>query len=151
MATTNSDNKQWDATSTQSQFMERDTVLVLDTSDNIIGSASKKESHIFSPVQPTGILHRAFSVFLFDSSDDTLLLQKRASTKITFPNVWTNTCCSHPLHGMDLNEVDTPNDVAKGEVLGVKNAAVRKLEHELGIPIGELKVRCCCCLVCWFY
>ena len=130
----------WDATSTQSQFMERDTVLVLDPSDNIIGSASKKQSHVFSPTQPTGILHRAFSVFLYDSSDDTLLLQKRASTKITFPNVWTNTCCSHPLHGMDVNEVDTPEDVASGNVLGVKNAAVRKLEHELGIPIGELKV-----------
>jgi len=41
---------------------------------------------------------------------------------------------------MDVNEVDTPEDVASGNVLGVKNAAVRKLEHELGIPIGELKV-----------
>ena len=139
----------WDASMSQTQFMERDTVLVLNPNDIVIGSATKKDSHIFSPSQPTGILHRAFSVFLFDTSDNTLLLQKRASTKITFPNVWTNTCCSHPLHGMEINEVDGPKDLKDGSVLGVKNAAVRKLEHELGIPVGELKVCvivCCCCI-----
>jgi len=45
-----------------------------------------------------GLLHRAFSVFLFRPSDGKLLLQKRADEKITFPSMWTNTCCSHPLH-----------------------------------------------------
>ena len=124
----------------QSQFMERDTVLVLSNSDIVTGSASKKSSHVFDAAQPRGILHRAFSVFLLDSSTSELLLQKRASTKITFPNVWTNTCCSHPLHGMEPGEVDGPEDVREGSVVGVKNAAVRKLEHELGIPVGELKV-----------
>ena len=79
-------------------------------------------------------------MFLFDASTDELLLQKRASTKITFPNVWTNTCCSHPLHGMTPDEVDTPQDVKNGSAMGAKNAAVRKLEHELGIPLGELKL-----------
>jgi isopentenyl-diphosphate delta-isomerase type 1 len=44
-----------------------------------------------------GLLHRAFSVFLFRPSDGRLLLQKRADEKITFPGMWTNTCCSHPL------------------------------------------------------
>ena len=44
-----------------------------------------------------GLLHRAFSVFLFRPSDGRLLLQKRADEKITFPSMWTNTCCSHPL------------------------------------------------------
>jgi isopentenyl-diphosphate delta-isomerase type 1 len=130
----------WDASMSQSQFMERDTVLVLDESDNVIGSASKKDSHVFSPSQPRGVLHRAFSVFLFDEATGELLLQKRAASKITFPNVWTNTCCSHPLHGMTPPEVDSPSDVADGSVLGVKHAAIRKLEHELGIPRGELKV-----------
>lgn len=129
----------WDGKSlTQTQFMERDTVLVTDWDDNVIDSASKKSSHEFSAAQPHGVLHRAFSVFLFDESTSELLLQKRASTKITFPNVWTNTCCSHPLHGMDPPEVDAPDDVASGTVVGAKNAAVRKLEHELGIPRGEL-------------
>lgn len=46
---------------------------------------------------PNNMLHRAFSVFLFRPSDGKLLLQKRADEKITFPGMWTNTCCSHPL------------------------------------------------------
>ncbi len=129
----------------QSQFMERDTVLVLDANDNVVGSASKRESHVFSHETPRGILHRAFSVFLFEAADDgtpsRLLLQKRASTKITFPNVWTNTCCSHPLHGMDNDEVDDPDDVESGTVRGAKYAAMRKLGHELGVKSDELKVR----------
>lgn len=124
----------------QSQFMESDTVLVLDNDDNVISSASKKSSHEFSPAQPRGILHRAFSVFLFDKSTNELLLQKRASTKITFPNVWTNTCCSHPLHGMNPSESECDVEGNLGKVNGVKNAAVRKLNHELGIPVGELKL-----------
>lgn len=140
----------WDASMSQSQFMERDTVLVLDNDDNVIGSASKKESHVFSPDTPRGVLHRAFSVFLFEEEEDgegggggggpRLLLQKRASTKITFPNVWTNTCCSHPLHGMIPDEVDGPGDVSSGMAHGVKNAAIRKLGHELGVRADELKV-----------
>ena len=45
----------------------------------------------------TGLLHRAFSVFLFRPKDGRLLLQKRADEKITFSGMWTNTVCSHPL------------------------------------------------------
>lgn len=131
----------WDGNSmTQADFMEKDTVLVLDTDDNVIGSASKKDSHVFRHGQPRGIVHRAFSVFLFDESTGELLLQQRASTKITFPNVWTNTCCSHPLHGMVPPEVDGPGDLTDGSVMGVKYAAIRKLYHELGIPANELPV-----------
>ena len=44
-----------------------------------------------------GLLHRAFSVFLFNS-ESKLLLQQRSIEKITFPDLWTNTCCSHPLN-----------------------------------------------------
>lgn len=75
---------QWD-------MMEKDTVLVLNDNDEILGAASKKTSHVFEPGQPRGIVHRAFSVFLFDASTNELLLQQRASSKITFPNVRTNT------------------------------------------------------------
>jgi isopentenyl-diphosphate delta-isomerase len=79
-----------------------------------------------------GLLHRAFSVFLFDSNNK-LLLQQRATEKITFPDMWTNTCCSHPLGipgegGADLAE----------SVPGVKRAAQRKLDHELGIKIEQV-------------
>ena len=61
---------------------------------------------------------------LFDSQKR-LLLQRRASDKVTFPDVWANSCCSHPLHSEE--EMDETN------AIGVKRAAVRKLEQELGI------------------
>ena len=79
-----------------------------------------------------GLLHRAFSVFLFDSSNR-LLIQQRATEKITFPDLWTNTCCSHPL-GVP-SETGAELDAA---VNGVKNAARRKLNHELGIPAEQV-------------
>lgn len=72
---------------TQSDMMEKDTVIVVDDNDNVVGSASKRTSHEFTMGQPRGILHRAFSVFIFDVTTGELLLQKRASAKITFPNV----------------------------------------------------------------
>ena len=118
---------------TQDQFMQTDLVIQLNKSDEIVGSATKKETHIFSVDQPRGILHRAFSVFLFNEENHELLLQQRASDKITFPNVWTNTCCSHPLMNENFGEVDYVEDVKNGTVNGVKRAAQRKLRHELGI------------------
>ncbi|KAL7555374.1 hypothetical protein ACA910_022360 [Epithemia clementina (nom. ined.)] len=129
----------WAAGLSQEDLMEKDTVLVLDVKDKLVGSASKKDSHVFSKEQPRGVLHRAFSVFLFDKSDKTMLLQQRASSKITFPNVWTNTCCSHPLHGMTPGEVDDLEAVANGNPVGVKHAAIRKLKHELGIPLDTFQ------------
>jgi isopentenyl-diphosphate delta-isomerase len=74
-----------------------------------------------------GLLHRAFSAFVFRPSDGKLLLQQRASEKITFPDMWTNTCCSHPLDDFEEEKVEK-------DQLGVRVAASRKLEHELGIP-----------------
>ncbi|GFR45015.1 hypothetical protein Agub_g6325, partial [Astrephomene gubernaculifera] len=118
---------------TQQDFMQRDECLVVDNNDNIVGTANKHDCHRFVPSQPHGALHRAFSVFLF-SPDGKLLLQQRAASKVTFPSVWTNTCCSHPLAGQLPDEVDKPEQIADGSVPGVKAAAVRKLAHELGIP-----------------
>jgi isopentenyl-diphosphate delta-isomerase type 1 len=79
-----------------------------------------------------GLLHRAFSVFLFDEQGR-LLLQQRADEKITFPGFFTNTCCSHPLAIVDELE-------EKGQ-LGAKRAAQRKLLHELGIPKDQVYTR----------
>jgi isopentenyl-diphosphate delta-isomerase len=79
-----------------------------------------------------GLLHRAFSVFLFDSNKR-LLLQQRATEKITFPDMWTNTCCSHPL-GIP-GETGSELDAA---IMGVKRAAQRKLYHELGIKAEQV-------------
>lgn len=80
--------KTWDGNAmTQEDMMIKDTVLVLDDNDNVIGSASKRTSHEFTTEQPRGILHRAFSVFIFDESTGEFLLTQRAASKITFPNV----------------------------------------------------------------
>ena len=72
----------------------------------------------------SGMLHRAFSVFLFNANNE-LLLQQRSDSKITFPGHYTNTCCSHPLN--------TPGELDETNAIGVKRAAQRKLYHELGI------------------
>lgn len=79
-----------------------------------------------------GLLHRAFSVFLFDSKNR-LLLQQRASEKITFPDLWTNTCCSHPL-GIPG---ETGSELAEA-VQGVRIAAQRKLDQELNIKAPQV-------------
>ncbi|KAG1644566.1 hypothetical protein G6F44_002713 [Rhizopus delemar] len=107
----------------QVRLME-EMCIVIDENDNRIGADSKKTCHLMSNIS-SGLLHRAFSVFLFDSQNR-LLLQQRASEKITFPDMWTNTCCSHPLN--------TPSELVEENQLGVRTAAQRKLEHELGIP-----------------
>jgi len=137
---TNSLLKKWDgAGKSQEDFMQLDDCIVVDENDNITGYDNKYNCHRFEPHQPTGILHRAFSVFLFNSKGE-LLLQQRAPSKITFPSVWTNTCCSHPLYGYEPTEVDTPEDVAAGTTMGVKYAAVRKLDQELGIAADQVPV-----------
>ena len=87
--------------------------------DQVLGPISKLKAH-----QGTGFFHRAFSVLLFNSNGE-MLLQQRSAEKVTFPNVWANACCSHPLHSAE--EMDEEN------AMGVKRAAVRKLEQELGI------------------
>jgi isopentenyl-diphosphate delta-isomerase len=99
--------------------MLKDQCILVDKDDRIVGSANKYQSHRFTPDQPKGLLHRAFSVFLFNQ-DGKLLLQQRAPSKITFPGVWTNTCCSHPLHGYSPSEVDQAADLEDGSVMGVK-------------------------------
>jgi isopentenyl-diphosphate delta-isomerase len=119
-------------------MMAQDMLITVSPSDEILGSASKYTAHRFNTETPHGELHRAFSVFLFNERNE-MLLTKRAATKITFPNHWTNACCSHPLHGIVPSEVDDNAGShaagSRGDVKheGARNAAVRKLKHELGI------------------
>jgi isopentenyl-diphosphate Delta-isomerase len=54
--------------------------------------------------------------------------------------LWTNTCCSHQLHGQSPDEIDATDKVASGHVPGAIAAAIRKMEHELGILSGQLDV-----------
>ena len=121
----------------QMKLMLNDQCILVDTSDNIIGSASKKECHLSS----NGYLHRAFSVLLFDSQNR-LLMQQRARHKITFPHYWTNSCCSHPLfireHCEMVKDGNNQNDLLQMRINGVKNAAIKRLNMELGIPLNEI-------------
>ena len=113
-------------------FMESEDCILVTEQDQEKGRASKKTCHIWSNIDSkigddeVPYLHRAFSVFLFNSKGK-LLLQQRASEKITFPDYWTNTCCSHPLFNLQ-EEREMKNQS------GIRTAARRKLEHELGIP-----------------
>jgi len=127
----------WNGAASQDALMQADCCAVVDESDCVTGVASKWAVHRFEGATPRGQLHRAFSVFLFDGAGR-LLLQRRAGSKITFPGVWTNTCCSHPLSGFSPSEIDAPADVAAGRAPGCVRAAVRKLGHELGVPAAQL-------------
>ncbi|MDB9712738.1 isopentenyl-diphosphate Delta-isomerase [Flavobacteriaceae bacterium] len=72
--------------------MIEDKVILVDNNDNQIGLMPKLEAH------EKGVLHRAFSVFIFNK-DGELMLQRRALTKYHSPGLWTNTCCSHQRDG----------------------------------------------------
>lgn len=113
----------------QVRLMEERLILV-DRKDQVIGNISKKDAHLISNDMP---LHRAFSIFLFDSSGR-LCLQQRAATKVTFPSYWTNTVCSHPLY--NPTELGTDSSAVEG----AKRAVVRKLSHELGVIPGDISV-----------
>ena len=67
-------------------------VILVNELDEVVGVMEKMEAH------EKALLHRAFSVFVFNKQHQ-LLLQKRAITKYHSGGLWTNTCCSHPRHG----------------------------------------------------
>lgn len=89
--------------------MQEEQVILVDENDKPIGTMGKLEVH------QKGLLHRAFSVFIFNDKGE-LLLQKRASTKYHSPGLWTNTCCSHPSPGEET-----------------LTAANRRLKEEMGM------------------
>jgi len=84
-------------------------IILVDKKDNEIGVGEKLKVH------QEGKLHRAFSIFIFNSKGE-MLLQKRAKTKYHSPGLWTNTCCSHPGPNKNLEE-----------------EAKRRLKEEMGI------------------
>lgn len=94
----------------------KELVVLVDPQDEVLGLMEKLQAH------ENGLLHRAFSVFLFNEKGE-MLLQKRAAEKYHSPNQWTNACCSHP------RENESYLDAAK-----------RRLNEELGIE-SELTER----------
>ncbi len=89
---------------------EGEELILVDAADNEIGYRSKADCH-----DGDGVLHRAFSLFLFDDNGH-LLLQQRSAEKRLWPGYWSNSCCSHP---------------RRGETLQV--AAMRRLNDELNV------------------
>lgn len=90
-----------------------DELILVDEDDREIGYREKMACHV-----GRGYLHRAFSIFIFNDRDE-LLIQQRAGGKMLWPLFWSNSCCSHP---------------RKGE--NVENAAARRLVEECGIACG---------------
>jgi isopentenyl-diphosphate delta-isomerase len=84
-------------------------VILVNERDKAIGTMDKMKAH------ELGVLHRAFSIFLFNDNGE-LLLQKRNDSKYHSGGLWTNTCCSHP----------KPSDI-------LKEGALKRLNEEMGI------------------
>jgi isopentenyl-diphosphate delta-isomerase len=95
--------------------MEQQVILV-NTEDKQVGTAGKMEVH------QKGLLHRAFSVFIFNSKGE-MLLQQRAIDKYHSGGLWTNACCSHP-----------------GPSEDTATAAIRRLREEMGFETAVEKV-----------
>lgn len=91
-------------------------VILVNENDESIGTAGKMEVH------EKGLLHRAFSVFIFNHNGE-MLLQQRAMNKYHSAGLWTNTCCSHPMPGEDIAV-----------------AAVRRLREEMGFETPLKKI-----------
>lgn len=86
-------------------------VILVDEADKELGVMEKMEAH------QKGVLHRAFSVFIFNANGE-MLLQQRALSKYHSAGLWTNTCCSHPRPGEN-----------------VADAALRRLNEEMGLSV----------------
>ncbi|MHB1148213.1 MAG: isopentenyl-diphosphate Delta-isomerase [Lutibacter sp.] len=89
--------------------MQEELVILVNEKDEKIGLMSKMEAH------EKAVLHRAFSVFVFNDKNE-LLLQQRAAHKYHSPLLWTNTCCSHQRDG-------------EGNI----EAGKRRLKEEMGV------------------
>jgi len=89
---------------------DSEKLILVDDDDREVGTLSKSACH-----DGDGVLHRAFSVFLFDARGQ-LLIQQRAGEKRLWPLFWANSCCSHPRAGEEMSEATVRRT---GEELGV--------------------------------
>lgn len=91
-------------------------VILVDTSDRAIGKSEKMHAHIH------GLLHRAITVYIFNSQGE-LLLQQRAKSKYHSGGYWSNSCCGHPM----------PRE-------NTQAAAERRLEEEMGLQLDLTEI-----------
>lgn len=96
--------------------MKETEVILVDEKDQSVGAHEKMKAH------QEGLLHRAFSVFIFNRKGE-MLLQQRAMNKYHSGGLWTNACCSHPVPGEETNA-----------------AAQRRIKEELGFVIPVKKI-----------
>jgi isopentenyl-diphosphate delta-isomerase len=96
--------------------MKQEQVILVNEQDEALGAMEKMEAH------RKGLMHRAFSVFIFNSKGE-MLLQQRAFSKYHSGGLWTNACCSHPHPGEEVNE-----------------AATRRLMEEMGFETPLKKI-----------
>lgn len=96
--------------------MNTEELILVNEQDEELGTMEKMEAH------RKGVLHRAFSVFIFNSKGE-MLLQQRANGKYHSPALWTNACCSHPYPGEQTEK-----------------AAHRRLMEELGFDTALKKI-----------
>ncbi len=92
---------------------DRESLILVNEEDVEVGHMPKINCHMGE-----GVLHRAFSIFIFNAAGD-VLLQKRSAQKLLWPGYWSNACCSHPRSGETMEQ-----------------AVHRRLEQELGIATG---------------
>jgi isopentenyl-diphosphate delta-isomerase len=89
---------------------DSDALILVDADDQRLGELSKLRCH-----EGSGVLHRAFSLLIFNGEGE-LLIQQRSSSKRLWPGYWSNSCCSHPRSGESM-----------------ETAIHRRLQEELGV------------------
>ncbi|XP_055970548.1 isopentenyl-diphosphate delta-isomerase 2-like [Sorex fumeus] len=105
--------------------------IVIDENDQIIGAETKRNCHLRENINK-GLLHRGFSVVIFNM-DNELLVQQRSDTKYTFPGHFSDSCSSHPLY--------IPEEMEDSDALGMRRAALRRLQVELRIPPEQISLQ----------
>lgn len=118
---------------------ETEQLILVDEQDREIGSGSKAACH-----DAHGILHRAFSLFVFNGRGE-LLLQQRSASKRLWPGYWANSCCSHPRRGESM-EVATQRRLR--EELGLECELKFLYKFQYQADYGELGAEH---ELCWVY
>ena len=97
-----------------------DVLILVDEQDKEIGTEEKIDAH------RKGLLHRAFSLFIYDSKLNKMLIQRRAINKYHSGGLWTNACCSHPRKGEDLNTAIYRRTIEE------RGVSIPKADYEIG-------------------
>ena len=100
-------------------------LISVNNEDKCIGIIRKLKAHSNKYIyDQKSYPHRAFTILLWNMKGE-MLIQKRSNVKMTFPNYWSNTCCSHPIF--------FPSNLIQYNQIGIKRAAIERLQVELGI------------------